>query len=116
MDYQRGVFLRNSSCSAHPKVYGIIFDQIVGYDKNADTRDFNAVKRITVGYMKLLFPHWTNAEKVNIEEFDRYCLQPAIRRRGIVKEQCHYIDPEFKTSMPEFWVKNSGVVENDLFL
>ena len=97
-------------------VYGIIFDQIVGYEKNADTRDFNAVKRITVGYMKLLFPHWTNAEKVNIEEFDRYCLQPAIRRRGIVKEQCHYIDPEFKTSMPEFWVKNSGVVENDLFL
>ena len=33
-----------------------------------------------------------------------YCLQPAIRRRGIIKEQCHYIDPEFKTSMPNFWI------------
>lgn len=96
-------------------IYGIVFDQIVKYDKNADTRDFNAVKRITVGYMKLLFPHWTSVEKVDLDEFDTYCLQPAIRRRGIIKEQCHYIDPEFKTTMPCFEVSNSGVVENDLF-
>ena len=96
-------------------IYGIVFDQIVKYDKNADTRDFNAVKRITVGYMKLLFPHWTSVDKVDLDEFDTYCLQPAIRRRGIIKEQCHYIDPEFKTTMPRFEVSNSGVVENDLF-
>ena len=96
-------------------IYGIVFDQLVGYDKNADTRDFNAVKRITVGYMKLLFPHWTSIDKVNTEEFDQYCLQPAIRRRGIIKEQCHYIDPEFKTQMPEFWINNQGIIENDLF-
>ena len=106
-------------------VYGIVFDQIVGYDKNADTRDFNAVKRIAVGYMKLLFPHWTNSSKVNMDEFDRYCLQPAIYRRGIIKEQCHYIDPEFKTTMPNFWIKNEplmntssnkqGMEENELF-
>ena len=96
-------------------IYGLIFDQLVSYDKNADTRDFNAVKRITVGYMKLLFPHWTSVSKVNIEEFDTYCLQPAIRRRGIVKEQCHFIDPEFKNTMPNFWVKNQGAEEQDLF-
>lgn len=86
-------------------VYGLLFDQIVAYDRNADNRDFNAVKRIAVGYMKLLFPHWTLPEHVDAEEFDRYCLQPAIRRRGIIKEQCHYIDPEFKTTMPNFWVE-----------
>lgn len=86
-------------------VYGLVFDRIVGYDRNADNRDFNAVKRIAVGYMKLLFPHWTRPELVNADEFDRYCLQPAIRRRGIIKEQCHYIDPEFKTEMPNFWVE-----------
>lgn len=96
-------------------IYGIVFDQLVGYDKNADTRDFNAVKRIAVGYMKLLFPHWTEASKVDTEEFDQYCLQPAIRRRSIVKEQCHYIDPEFMTSMPNFWIKYSGCVEQELF-
>lgn len=68
-------------------IYDIIFDEMVGYDRNADTRDFNAVKRIAVGYMKLLFPHWTHVSDVNVEEFNTYCLQPAIRRRGIIKEQ-----------------------------
>ncbi len=86
-------------------MYGLVFDELVGYDKNADTRDFNAVKRVAVGYMKILFPHWTTTQNVDKEEFDLYCLQPAIRRRGIIKEQCHYIDPEFKTTMPGFWVK-----------
>lgn len=74
--------------------------------------------------MKLLFPHWTHAADVNIEEFNTYCLQPAIRRRGIIKEQCHYIDAEFKTAMPNFWIKNDikepvqpsvGMEENELF-
>ncbi len=86
-------------------VYGLLFDELVACDKNADTRDFNAVKRITVAYMKLLFPHWTQASEVDSEVFDTYCLQPAIRRRGIIKEQCHYIDVEFKTAMPHFWLK-----------
>ena len=88
--------------------YNLVFDEIVGYDKNADMRDFNAVKRIAVGYMKLLFPHWTTPESVDSEEFETYCLQPAVYRRGIIKEQCHLIDPEFKTAMPNFWVKSQG--------
>lgn len=96
-------------------IYGLLFDQLVGKDKDADTRDTKAVKKIAVGYMKLLFPHWTSVSQVDLDEFDTYCLQPAIRRRGIIKEQCHYIDPEFKTTMPNFWIKNQGVVENELF-
>ena len=96
-------------------IYGLVYDQIVGKDKDADTRDSKAVKKIAVGYMKLLFPHWTSAQAVNLDEFDTYCLQPAIRRRGIIKEQCHYIDPEFKTTMPNFWIKNSGCEEQELF-
>ena len=87
-------------------VYGLLFDELVACDRNADTRDFNAVKRIAVAYMKLLFPHWTRAEDVNADDFGTYCLQPAVRRRGIIKEQCHYIDAEFRTAMPGFWVKN----------
>lgn len=81
--------------------YSLLFDELVTFESNADMRDFNAVKRITTAYMKLLFPHWTQREEVNLEEFNNYCLQPSIRRRGIVKEQCHNIDPEFKTKMPE---------------
>ncbi len=86
-------------------VYGLLFDELVGCDKNADTRDFNAVKRIAVAYMKLLFPHWKSVDDVNRDEFETYCLQPALRRRGIIKEQCHYIDPEFKVEMPNLYLK-----------
>ena len=87
-------------------VYGLLFDELVGCDKNADTRDFNAVKRIAVAYMKLLFPHWKSMNDVNQDEFETYCLQPALRRRGIIKEQCHYMDPEFKVEMPNLWLKS----------
>ena len=73
------------------------FDALVTFDSNADMRDFNAVKRIATAYMKLLFPHWQNVSDVDYEEFDQYCLQPAILRRGIIKAQCHNIDEEFNT-------------------
>ncbi len=85
--------------------YNLLFDELVSYELNADIRDLNAVKRITTAYMKLLFPHWTKHEDVNLAEFNDYCLQPAILRRGIIKEQCHNIDPEFKTRMPEIKIK-----------
>ena len=85
--------------------YGLLFDQLVGYQKDADMRDFKAVKRIATAAMKLFFPHWKTIEDVNIEEFDMYCLQPALRRRGIIKIQCHNIDPEFKTNIPDVWIK-----------
>lgn len=85
--------------------YGLLFDELVSFQKDSDMRDFTAVKRITTAYMKLIFPHWTTIEDVNMEEFDLYCLQPAIHRRGIVKEQCHNIDAEFKTQMPKIEVK-----------
>ena len=86
-------------------VYGLIFDRLVKFEEKADVRDSNAIKRIAVGYMKLLFPHWRSIDDVDTNEFDMYCLQPAIHRRGIVKEQCHNIDPEFKTRMPDIWLK-----------
>lgn len=85
--------------------YGLLFDHLVDYQKDADMRDFKAVKRIATAAMKLFFPHWTTVEDVNKEEFDMYCLQPALHRRGIVKIQCHNIDPEFKTKMPDVWIK-----------
>lgn len=86
--------------------YGLLFDELVSFQKDSDMRDFTAVKRITTAYMKLIFPHWITIEDVNLEEFDLYCLQPAIHRRGIIKEQCHNIDPEFKTQMPIIELKN----------
>lgn len=85
--------------------YGLLFDQLIGFEKDADMRDFTAVKRITTAYVKLLFPHWSKVDDVNIQEFDMYCLQPAIYRRGIIKEQCHNIDKEFSAKMPIIEIK-----------
>lgn len=82
-------------------VYATLFDQLVRRE-DSDSRDYNAVKRISTAYVKLLFPHWTTAADVNKSEFKTYCLDPAIRRRRIIKEQCHLVDPEFKAEMPDF--------------
>ena len=80
-------------------IYNQIYDELVEIAPNTDTRDLKAVKRIATAYMKLLFPHWRTVEEVNKQEFETFCLNPAIHRRGIVKQQCHYIDPEFKQQM-----------------
>ena len=84
-------------------------DQLVEYESNADMRDFKAVKRIATASMKLFFPHWKNVADVDLKDFDTFCLQPAIYRRGIIKTQCHHIDPEFKTQMPNIHVKMLSV-------
>ena len=68
-------------------------------------RDLKAVQKITTAYLKLLFPHITSIEQIDKKEFDLFCLQPAIKRRGIIKEQCRKIDPEFKDNMPIIRVK-----------
>ncbi|MCH4147879.1 MAG: BREX system Lon protease-like protein BrxL [Prevotella sp.] len=107
-------------------VYSLLFDKIIQFDSRADVRDSTAIKRIATGYMKLFFPHWQRIDDINIEEFENYCMNPAVYRRSIIKEQCHRIDPEFKTIMPKFWisnikgniqpsVKDKGVEENELF-
>jgi len=88
--------------------YAQLFDKLVSFEKDADMRDFNAVKRIATAYMKLLFPQWVEESDVDLQAFDDYCLQPAIRRRGIIKEQCHNIDAEFKTRMPIIQLKGMG--------
>ena len=82
-----------------------LFDQLVEYQKDADMRDFKAVKKIATAYMKLLFPYWSDLKDVDKTLFNDWCLQPALTRRGIIKAQCHNIDPEFKTQMPDIHVR-----------
>ncbi len=80
-------------------VYNLLYDQLVDIAPNTDMRDAKAVKRIATAYMKLLFPHWRTLQDVDRYEFETFCLNPALFRRGIVKEQCHNIDPEFKSKL-----------------
>jgi ATP-dependent Lon protease len=85
--------------------YSMLVNEVVYSEEKSDLRDLKAVKRIAAAYSKLLFPHITSVKELNKDEFKLYCLDPAIRRRGIIKEQCHKIDEEFKEYMPEIRIK-----------
>lgn len=87
-------------------IYSHIVDDLIEIPQGADMRHTKAVKRIATAYLKLLFPHITNAEQIDKSEFNMLCLQPAIRRRDIVRQQCSNIDAErsFSKPMPEYKV------------
>ena len=94
--------------------YEALFNELVGYDSSTDLRDLKAVRKVATAYAKLLFPHVRSLADLAEEDVDtykqlyqHYCLEPAVRRRGIIREQCHYIDPEYRKEMPQFAIKNS---------
>ena len=85
--------------------YAMLINEIVYSEEKSDLRDLKAVQKMASAYSKLLFPHITSADDIDKDEFRLYCLEPAIRRRGIIKEQCRKIDEEFKEYMPEIRLK-----------
>ncbi len=92
-------FLRNDS------VYNAIVGELLDIPKNSDTRDTTAIIKLTTAYLKLLFPHVTDANEINKEEFKNYCLNMAINKRSIIREQIHLIDDEFGREMPDIKIK-----------
>lgn len=94
-------------------IYSHIVDKLVDVPQGADMRHTKAVKRMATAYLKLLFPHITRVEQVDLNEFKMLCLQPAIRRRDIVRQQCSNIDAEisFSKPIPEYRVKGLSAYE-----
>lgn len=88
-------------------VYSSIIDELIEVPNGSDTRHTNAVKRIATAYLKLLYPHITSANEIDLNEFNCFCLQPAVRRRDIIREQCSHIDAEtsFSKPMPRYSLK-----------
>lgn len=88
--------------------YAELVNQVLDIPAKADLRHLKAIKRIATAYCKLLFPHITSVDNLNVEEFNLYCLQPAIHRRDIIRQQCSLIDREssFSKPMPEIKVKS----------
>lgn len=91
--------------------YDDMFAELVEVPHGCDLRDKKAVQRLATAYHKLLFPHirsLTDLEPEQIDVFkqlyDQYCLQPAIYRRQIIRDQCHRIDKEFKPEVSVFSV------------
>jgi ATP-dependent Lon protease len=58
-----------------------------------DLRDKKAIMKMASGFLKLLFP---NLLHVTDLDFIKHCLEPAIALRQRVRDQLHYLDPEFK--------------------
>lgn len=91
--------------------YDAVFAELVQMPSGCDLRDKKAVQRVTTAYHKLLFPHIHSLADIELDQvemfkdlYDRWCLQPAVKRRQIIRSQCHLIDKEFKSEMQEFKV------------
>lgn len=110
MEYLSEIMHSLRSCPEYAK----LFDQIVSFDKAADLRDIKAVKKLATAYSKLLFPHiktlatLSETEKRDfVNSYEKYCLVPAIKKRGIIRLQCHLLDKEFHPEMPAFYIASS---------
>jgi len=85
--------------------YAKVVDSLLDIPKNADTRDTRAITKICTGYLKLLFPHVVDIDDVNKNEFETFCLKPAIDMRKIIKRQISLIDNEFNDTLPEIKIR-----------
>lgn len=87
--------------------YANIVTEYISVPKGSDMRHVKAVQRTATAYLKLLFPHITSKEDLNLDDFYTYCLKPAIHRRDIVRKQCAIMDREgsFHKPMPEITLR-----------
>lgn len=86
--------------------YRAIVDEMIESDGNCDTRNLEAIKRLTTAYLKLLFPNVTSTDDIDIKEFRKYCLDPAIKMRWGVLCQLRFLDEEYEdVKMPILKVK-----------
>lgn len=86
--------------------YRAIVDELVVVPNGADTRDTEAVKRISTAYLKLLFPNVRQPGDISSIDFKRYCLDRARKMRDIIKYQLGLLDDEYKgKDIPAFTVR-----------
>ncbi len=81
--------------------YSSIVSELIDIPKNSDTRDTKAIIKLASAYLKLFFPNITKSEDINKSEFLNYCLNPAIEKRKIIRQQIHLLDEEFSEKMPD---------------
>lgn len=87
--------------------YRTIVDELVDVPDKADTRDTEAIKRLTTAYLKLLFPNVRSASEISVSDFKRYCLQRAYRMRDTIKTQLGILDSEYKgKDVPVFSIRD----------
>ena len=81
-------------------------DEMIEIDGNCDTRNLEAIKRLATAYLKLLFPNVTSTDDIDVAEFRKYCLNPAIKMRWGVLCQLRFLDEEYENvEMPVLKLK-----------
>lgn len=87
--------------------YMAVTQNLVEIPSHADTRDTQAILKITSGFVKLLFPHWVNDKEIDRGDFINYCLKPAMNMRSIIKKQLGFMDVEFQDKpVPSISIKD----------
>jgi ATP-dependent Lon protease len=86
--------------------YSCIVSELLEIPSGADTRDKKAILKVATAYMKLLFPWVRDISDVIPEDFRKYCLEPAIQKRRIIKAQIACLDPEFNPRVPDIRIKD----------
>jgi len=86
-------------------LYRAIVDELLEYPKESYVRDIEAIKRLCTALMKLLFPHVSSKNDLNLEEFEKYCLDLALEMRGTIKAQLNMMDKEYSPYLPEVKIK-----------
>lgn len=87
--------------------YRAIVDELIIVPEGSDTRDTEAVKRITTAYLKLLFPHVKSVNDIDVRDFKRYCLERAKKMRDTIRYQLGLLDVEYRgKDLPAFSIMN----------
>lgn len=85
--------------------FASIVDDLLEIPEKSDTRDVTGIKRLCSGYLKLLFPNVHSANDIDKSEFENFCLEPSLEKRGVIRRQIHLIDHEFRENLPTIRVK-----------
>lgn len=87
--------------------YRAIVDECIVVPPKSDTRDTEAVKRLTTAYLKLFFPNVRDASDISEREFRRYCFRRALLMRSTIKYQMGLIDSEYEgKDVPELSLRS----------
>ena len=74
--------------------YASVVDELLKTPSKAYTRHMTAIKRLCTALLKLLFPHVQKPTDIDPQEFEEYCLKPAIDMRSTIYKQLCIIDPK----------------------
>lgn len=78
--------------------YATIVNELLKISPKAYTRHVTAIKRLCTALLKLLFPHVQSTADIDLQEFNDYCLMPAIDMRSTIYKQLCIIDPKEYTT------------------